>query len=226
MPLYLTELPFSTPYDPAADAEGSADPLGTQAGSERLASVILPGLTARMWRARLLTFSVVAADIADRIVRQQSDHEDLRLTARLAFERLFVSALVRAEREDPEHYSGVARHVPGSRTARRALDYDDGRLTKQNFIKGQVINGPSGVMARLARDLDMIDEDGQVSSKGHDLRSVWARKAISDDDADDEAGSDLIRKAVVAVTNDIEDGVWRKKSAAIWDLVPTFLRRL
>jgi len=75
------------------------------------------GLTARMWRARLLTFSVVAADIADRIVRQQSDHEDLRLTARLAFERLFVSALVRAEREDPEHYSGVARHVPGSRTA-------------------------------------------------------------------------------------------------------------
>ena len=176
-----------------------------------MASVILPGLTARMWRARLLTFSVVAADIADRIVRQQGDQEDLRLTARLAFERMFVSALIRAEREDPEQYSGIARRVPGSRTARRALDYDDGRLTKQNFIKGQVINGPSGVMARLARDLDMVDEDGQVAGGGHDLRSAWARKAVSDDDADGEAGSDLVRKAVVAVTKDIEDGVWPKK---------------
>jgi hypothetical protein len=224
MPLYLSNMPVSPPYDPAADAEGSADPLGTLAGSERLASVILPGLTARMWRARLLTFTVVAADIADKVVRHKGDQEDLRLAARLAFERMFVSSLVRAEDDDPGSYSGVSRRVPGSRTARRALNVDSGRLTRQNFIKGQAINGPSGVMARLARDLDMVDDDGLVSGSGHDLRSAWAKIAASDDDDEGDAGSDLIGKAVSVVTKNIENGSWPKPGAPLWGMLADSLR--
>src|SRR6516225_5000401 len=106
MPLSIANMPISPPYDPAADASGSSDPLGTLGGSERLAEVLLPGLTARMWRARLLTLAVVAADGADAVVRKSGDQEDLRLRARLGFERLHVSSLVRCEENDPGTYSG------------------------------------------------------------------------------------------------------------------------
>ena len=189
MPIQIESMPIATVYDPAADAAGSADPLGTLSGSERLAEVILPGLTARMWRARLLTFTVIAAEVADCVVRRRDDQEDLRLSARLAFERLFVSSLVRAENNDPARYSGVARRVPGSRTARRALLVDDEPLSRRTFIKGQAVNGPSGVMARLARHLTLISEDGQVANRGQDLRSVWA---LADEDCED--GGEFYRR--------------------------------
>jgi hypothetical protein len=66
--------------------------LGTLAAAERIADLILPGMTARMWRPRYLTLSAVAAHIAQRIV-EQIDKEEMRLSARMAFERLFVSAI-------------------------------------------------------------------------------------------------------------------------------------
>jgi len=45
-------LPLATPYDPAEDPPGSIDPMGTVASAEQLADILLPGLTARMWRGR------------------------------------------------------------------------------------------------------------------------------------------------------------------------------
>ncbi|HUY36465.1 MAG TPA: hypothetical protein VMV69_27255 [Pirellulales bacterium] len=186
-------MPSSPPYDPVADASGSSDPLGTMGGSERLAEVLLPGLTARMWRARLLTFAVVAADIADEVVRRSSDQEDLRLKAKLAFERLFVSGLVRREADVPERYSGSSRRLPGQRIARQVLRFTDEPLTRQNFIKGQAVNGQSGVMSRLARHLELLGDDGQVAGRGFDLRSEWARSAAAAAaaaaDDTDQAGS-------------------------------------
>jgi hypothetical protein len=63
-----TAFPFATPYDPSEDPPTSVDPLGTVAEAERLADVILPGLPARMWRARLLTFSAVSSLVAQAVV--------------------------------------------------------------------------------------------------------------------------------------------------------------
>ena len=224
MPLQLSSLPISTPYDPAADAMGSADPLGTLGGSERLAEVILPGLTARMWRARLLTFAVVSADIADRVVRQQGDQEDLRLRARLAFERMFVASLVRCEEDEPDMYSGVSRRIPGRRTARRALHSDDEPLTRQNFIKGQAVNGPSGIMARLARALGLLGDEGQIASQGHDLRSCWARRAAADEEMEPDIGGEFHKKALRAVLDHLEKDDWPKSNAPIWKLLADSLR--
>ena len=48
-------LPIPTPYDPAEDPPGSIDPMGTVATAEQIAEVLLPGLTARMWRAHPFT---------------------------------------------------------------------------------------------------------------------------------------------------------------------------
>jgi hypothetical protein len=183
-------MPISPPYDPAANASGSSDPLGTLGGSERLAEVLLPGLTARMWRARHLTFAVVAADVADAVVRKSGDQEDLRLRARLAFERLYVSSLVRCEENDPGTYSGISRRVPGRRVARTALHAGDEPLTRQNFIKGQAVNGPSGVMSRLTRNLQLIDDDVQVAGRGLDLKTAWARSIAAQIDTDGYVNGD------------------------------------
>lgn len=51
MPLSLLALPNATPYDAAEDPPGSIDALGTLPLWERLADVLLPGFTARMYRA-------------------------------------------------------------------------------------------------------------------------------------------------------------------------------
>ena len=224
MPLQLSSLPISPPYDPVADAAGSADPLGTLGGSERLADVILPGLTARMWRARLLTFAVVSADIADAVVRKRADQEELRLPARLALERMFVASLVRCEEKDPSKYSGVSRRVPGSLTARRAFRTDDEPLTRQNFIKGQAVNGPSGVMARLARNLNLLNDAGQIANQGHDLRSCWARQAAADEETGADVGSDFDRRALDAVLLHVEKDAWPNRNAPIWQLLADALR--
>ncbi len=228
MPLSLASMPTSPPYDPSADASGSSDPLGTLAGSERLAEVLLPGLTARMWRARLLTFAVVAADLADSVVRKSGDQEDLRLKARLGFERLYVSALVRCEENDPRSYSGATRRVPGRRVARRVLHAGDEPLTRQNFIKGQAVNGPSGVMSRLARNLHLLDTDGRVAGRGHDLRSAWARSAAAEIDAnpheDGRPGSGFGRTVLPAVIEHTGGGAWPRPKAGIWTLLADTLR--
>ena len=69
--MLLDCLPLATPYDPAEDPPGSIDPLGTVATAEQLADVLLPGRTARMWRARHLTFAALAAlDLSDKAFRQ------------------------------------------------------------------------------------------------------------------------------------------------------------
>src|SRR4051794_4437722 len=97
-------LPMATPLDPAEEPPGSLDPLGTLAHAERLGETLLPGFTVRMWRSRLLTFAAIASAVADRTVKLMDDRESARLEGRLAFERLFVSAVVRMAGREPTIY--------------------------------------------------------------------------------------------------------------------------
>jgi hypothetical protein len=85
MPLNVNSLPIATPLDPTEEPPGSLDPLGTLNPAERLAEVLLPAFTVRMWRVRLLTFATVAGMVADRTAARMGGREDLRLEARLAF---------------------------------------------------------------------------------------------------------------------------------------------
>ena len=109
MPLADSCLPISTDWDSIEDSPGSVDPLGTLGGAESLADILLPGMTARMYRVRLLTTTAVTAAIADRVVRMTNGREEVRTPARLAFERLFVSALVRLNRaeNEREHHQAI-----------------------------------------------------------------------------------------------------------------------
>ena len=156
MSLQAQYLPRATPLDPAEDPPGSIDPLGTLGPAERIAEVLFPAFTARMWRPRLLTFAAVASLVAERVRASGIGPEDGGLAARLGFERLFVSAVVRQQMREPDKWSRATRRLPGSSLARRALRSGDAPLGRNNFLKGQAINGPFGVVARLARHLSLI----------------------------------------------------------------------
>jgi len=173
MPL-AAALPLAMPPYATEDPPGSIDPLGTLSHAERLADLLLPGLTARMWQARLLTVATVTAAVAERALRHLGGREDARLDARLAFERLAVSGVVPLALKFPDAYGPARRGLPGSALARAALASGDEPLTRHNFLKGQAVNGPYGVMVRVALHLGLVDEDGRLGRNGPALLLAWA----------------------------------------------------
>jgi hypothetical protein len=204
-------LPLATPYDPAEDPPGSIDPLGTVAGAEQLADVLFSGMTARMWRARHLTFTALAAFVAEQAAGSSGGNEELRLEARLALERLFVSSIARQERRDDE-WRWASRRLPGISLARRALASGDQPLGKQTFLKGQAINGPFGVVARLARHLDIIDDDNRLSRNGQELLLAWAAeqglRGLLDECNSKSPGATWIRRLTGSVVDYARDARW------------------
>lgn len=225
--MLVTSLPLPTPYDPAEDPPGSIDPLGTVATAEQLADVLLPGLTARMWRARHLTFAAFAAFVGERAAAMEGGSEEMRLEARLGLERLFVSAVGwKDEKEDG--WQLAAKRLPGISLARRAIHADHQPLGKQNFLKGQAINGPFGVVQRLARNLDVIDDDNRLSRNGEGLLLAWSTEqdlgGILDDANSNSHGSKWLKKLLRYVIGHVKTGTWPNNNWWGWTDLPDRLR--
>ena len=106
-----------------------------------------------MWRVRLLTFAALAAEVSKRIA---AGRDDRLIDARLAFKRLFVSAVARQEESDVD-WRKASRRLSFIGLARQALRAGDQPLEQANFLKGQGVNGPFGVITRLARRRDHGD---------------------------------------------------------------------
>lgn len=214
MPLSLLALPNETPYDAVEDPPGSIDPLGTLPISERLADLLLPGFTARMYRARFLTFCAVSAMVADRVASLLSQRGDARVDARLAFERLFVYAVVRAH----EANGTRPRQLPGTRLARTAL-LQRQPLTKNNFLKAQSVNGPFGLVARLARHLEILDTEDQLGRTGLTLMSAWSadQKLREILDPQTEGSSSWTARIARVVARNLTEGYWPHRYHAIWN---------
>lgn len=227
MPLAPAYLPFSSPYDPAEDPPGSIDPLGTLSLAERLADALLPGFTVRMWRARLLTYSGVASLVSSRVV-ERTGREDFRLEARLAFERLYVSAVVRAAEREGDAAAGVRRRLPGVDLARTALCQEDRPLGRGSFLKGQAVNGPFGVMARLARNRRVLDPEDFLGSEGESLLLVWGNdnglSGVLDDARDGNGGCKWLTDVVRSVTAHAAEKEWPPPRHATWSLLSDALR--
>lgn len=226
MPLADTCLPISTDWDSIEDSPGSVDPLGTLGGAETLADILLPGMTARMYRVRLLTTSAVTAAIADRVVRTTNGREELRLPARLAFERLLVSALVRLNRRQND--PAIVRRLPGRHRAALACNAKE-PLTPTNFLKGQAVNGPFGVMARLSTAVGILDDKRLLGRNAGDLLTAWAEgeglHGVLDPEGDSSRpgakwASDIAR----AVSDLLLENRWPKDGARIWDTIGSPLR--
>jgi hypothetical protein len=228
MPLNAAWLPMATPFDPAEEPPGSLDPLGTLTYAERLAEVMLPAFTVRMWRARLLTFAAVAAAVADRTVVLMDSREDVRLEARLAFERLFVAAMVRLSARDPANYERALPQLPGRELASRALLAGE-PLTRTNFLKGQAVNGPFGVIARLARQVELVDTDGLVGRNASSLLIAWSENeripgVLDEDGSSTRAGVVWMNDAVKATSACLSKREWPGPNHRIWEQLALHLR--
>lgn len=161
-------LPQMTPIDPSEDPADSIDPLGLSPTVARLSEIILPGMTLRMWRVRFLTYAALASLVTQQVV-ESLDYQGDKLEIRLAFERLFVSAMIRSSLPQK-----AIQRLPGRQLAERAWRENDRPLKTSNFLKGQAVNGPFGVIARLAHKLDILDNDDQLLSRGEELLFAWA----------------------------------------------------
>ena len=220
--------PFSTVYDPAEDPPGSVDPLGTLSEAERLADILLPGFTVRMWRPRLLTFTAIASVIADRVVRL-TGREDVRLEARLVFERLFVAGVAQQAADNPDEYRSATSRLPGRTLAERA--WRDGEpLRSGNFLKGQAVNGPYGVMARLSRSIGIIDGDGRLGRNGPDLLLAWSSDQelthyLEDPDQADGEGVKWAKQVTKTVSQGLgKQGDWPTRNQQIWPMLAEKMR--
>jgi hypothetical protein len=221
-------LPFSTVFDPAEDPPGSVDPLGTLSEAEHLADVLLPGFTVRMWRPRLLTFTAVASVIADRVVSLTGREED-RLEARLVFERLFVAGVSRQAEDKPDDYRNATARLPGRTLAERA--WRDGEpLRSGNFLKGQAVNGPYGVMARLSRSLGLVDGNGRLGRNGPELLLAWSSDQglthyLEDPDQADGEGVKWAKLVAKTVSQGIgKQGAWPNRNQQIWEMLASRIR--
>lgn len=228
MPLSIAWLPMATPLDPAEEPPGSLDPLGTLNYAERLAEELLPAFTVRMWRARLLTFAVVAAAVADRAVVLMGGREDVRLEARLAFERLFVSAIVGLSSRDPANYARALPQLPGRDLASKALLAGE-PLTRTNFLKGQAVNGPFGVIARLARQMELVDADGRLGRNSTSLLIAWSEDeqmpgVLDEDGPATRVGAAWMNDAVKATVTCIGKREWPPQGNRIWEQLAQRLR--
>ena len=220
MSLQARYLPRATPLDPAEDPPGSIDPLGTLGPAERIAEVLFPGFTARMWRPRLLTFAGVASLVAERVRASGIGPEDGGLAARLGFERLFVSAVVRQQMREPDKWRRATWRLPGSSLARRALRSGDVPLGRNNFLKGQAINGPFGVLARLARHLGIVDEDNRLGRSGEELLLAWSTDeqlpGLLDEDNSGAPGKQWVDRFSQETAAHLAKGQWRSPGWSGW----------
>jgi hypothetical protein len=197
--------------------------MGTLAGAERLADRILPAMTARMWRPRYLTLAAIAAQVSRQVVTE-SDREAILVDARMSFERLFVSALVR--RDGEEGWEAALDGLQGRRLARRA--YAEGKpLTSWNFLSGAAVNGPFGVIARLARATGIVDDEELPGTSGawDELVAAWGRDRqlpgfVHPDQDRISLGSKLLRRWAEttreATGTKARSGIWPGDKVGIW----------
>lgn len=225
LPRYL---PRATPLDPAEDPPGSIDPLGTLSPAERIADILFPGFTARMWRPRFLTFAAVTALVSERAKIKNNEFEDNPLAARLGFERIFVSSVVRMAKSEPEKWGNATRRLPGSALARTALDAGDIMLDKNNFLKGQAINGPFGVIARLARHLGVVDEDDCLGRNGEKLLQAWSADeglpGLLDEYPSNLPGQRWLNRFVQETIAHVVNKEWRSSAWSGWEELSERLR--
>ncbi|MHB1424393.1 MAG: hypothetical protein ACYC3I_14575 [Gemmataceae bacterium] len=157
--------PFLTLPDPLESGEGALDPLGLATLAEQLAEWILPGMTARMHRPRFLTAIAVSAAVCEGLEEEVA--EDGKTPAWLVLEWLLVEAFARAGVKDDA--------PPGIRKATTAREAGI-PLGANNYLKAATVFGFHGVYKRLARHLEIVDEDFQAREGGYQLLKVWERE--------------------------------------------------
>lgn len=155
-------LPALSAHDPAASGEGSRDPLGLEGAAERLASIYLPAVTARMTRIRALTVLALGAHVCQPMHDEYTADESA--PAWLTFEWIWAEATASGTSD--------ARGIPGIDTTKRHLRNGE-RLSSRNYLKGATALGLHGFYRTLAESTGVLDADGHLDENGEQLLLAW-----------------------------------------------------
>lgn len=158
-------MPYRTLADPETQGEGSIDPLGLATLADRLADWIVPGMTARMWRPRFLTAIAATSLIVEPFAEALAS--DNITPPWLVIEWHYVEAFA-AVREGED---GL-RRVPGIDKGRRALR-DGVPMSADRYLKTPKVFGFHGVYKRLARHVDVVDDELGLGENGYRLLRAW-----------------------------------------------------
>src|SRR4051794_23464919 len=129
-------LPELSEYDPPVAGEGSLDPMGLAAISDRLADRLVPGLRARMQRIRFVTAIAVGAMACETLIDEIPT--DGISTPSICFEWLVIESFVRRLSAQQ-----IPRGVPGSQKARGVVNRGQ-RLSAATYLKGPSVFGFNG----------------------------------------------------------------------------------
>ncbi len=161
-------LPTVSAFDPPVAGEGSIDPMGVAAISDRLADILVPGLRARMSRIRFVTAMAIGAASCEPIADEISADETS--TPSIGFEWLLIEAFVR--RLNVESFPPA---IPGSQKCRAVIKRNQ-RLSAQSYLKGPSVFGFNGVYKPFAVDSGVVDADLQPAALCAAVLRSWERE--------------------------------------------------
>jgi hypothetical protein len=172
-------------FRPAVVGEGSLDPMGLAAISDRLADVVAPGLRARMQRLRFVTAIAVGASACETLADELP--ADGVSTAAICFEWLIVEGFVR--RLSPQQ---IPPGVPGSQKARGVVASGQ-RLSAATYLKGPAVFGFNGVYKPFAIDAGVVGSGFEPGPRCPDLVRAWESEQRFSGFTDDVPKSDGAR---------------------------------
>jgi len=100
-------------------------------------------------------------------------------------------------------------------------------LTSSNFLKGQAVNGPFGVMGRLVRHLDIVDDDNRLGRAGEELLLAFSQDeqlpGLLDEGKNGAEGGRWLDTWARFTMNHVVNGKWWSNS---WDWWQDLAERL
>ena len=161
-------LPDLSEYDPPVAGEGSLDPMGLAAISDRLADRLVPGLRSRMQRVRFVTAMAVGAMACETLLDELPT--DGISTPAICFEWLVIEGFVRRLPPQPFPWG-----VPGSQKARAVANRKQ-RLSAATYLKGPSVFGFNGVYKTFAVDASVVGSELEPGPRCAELVRAWEQE--------------------------------------------------
>jgi hypothetical protein len=187
-------LPALSAHDPPVAGEGSLDPMGLAAISDRLADRLAPGIRSRMQRMRFVTATAVGALACEGL--GDLPPADQVSTPSICFEWVVLEAFVRRLRANELPFG-----VPGSNKARNVVNRRQ-RLSASTYLKAPKVFGFNGVYKSFSVDAGVVDGNLEPGVRCAELVREWERENDAEGFTDD-----VPRSNGAVLRRDIRDAV-------------------
>jgi hypothetical protein len=174
--------PDLSEYDPPVEGEGSLDPMGLAAISDRLADRLVPGLRSRMKRIRFVTAMAVGSMACESLVNVESD--DGISTPAVCFEWVVIESFARRVSAQD-----LPSGIPGSQKARSVITKKQ-RLSAATYLKGPSVFGFNGVYKPFAVDAGVLGGELEPGSRCAEIVRAWEQEETFHGFADAVPGTD------------------------------------